>query len=176
MLSEPAHSAATRLHALLEACVGCWRELKWPPRCVDLPAARSISPRARQVLRNSILILQAAALAQMAAMALADHPSDLISQETELLSTQDTLPLAASSAGRVSGKAWKPQKSAAVYVVSLSLELVPHRFHSRSHLQPGVKTKRWEDRMAKTSKDQAIRKLQAELSEEKKAEVARYVP
>ncbi|CCL98997.1 uncharacterized protein FIBRA_01005 [Fibroporia radiculosa] len=67
------------------------------------------------------------------------------------------LPLATSSAGRVSGKAWKQPKSPAV----------------RSHIPDGVKTKSWEDRMKKTQKEKAIKKLQAELSEEKKAEKTR---
>ncbi|KAJ3548327.1 hypothetical protein NMY22_g1308 [Coprinellus aureogranulatus] len=65
--------------------------------------------------------------------------------------------LAASSNGRVSGKGWKLHKSATV----------------RSHLPRGVKTKSWEDRMEKTQKEQAIKKLQAELKEEKQAEIQR---
>jgi hypothetical protein len=44
---------------------------------------------------------------------------------------------------------------------------------SRSHLQPGVKSKNFGDRMEKASKTQAIKKLQAELKEEKQAEVRR---
>ncbi|KAI5835285.1 Cgr1 family-domain-containing protein [Schizophyllum commune] len=62
--------------------------------------------------------------------------------------------LASSSGGRVSGKAWKPQKKATV----------------RSHIQEGVRTKNWEDRMEKEKKAQAIKKLQAELKEEQEAE------
>ena len=46
---------------------------------------------------------------------------------------------------------------------------------SRSTLPEGVKTKKWEDRMEKTRKEKAIKLLQAELSEEKKAEITRYV-
>ncbi|KZT05890.1 uncharacterized protein LAESUDRAFT_654762 [Laetiporus sulphureus 93-53] len=65
--------------------------------------------------------------------------------------------LASSSAGRVSGKAWKHRKSATV----------------RSHIPDGVKTKSWEDRMQKTQKEKAVKQLQAELSEEKRAEKAR---
>ncbi|TEB39012.1 hypothetical protein FA13DRAFT_426652 [Coprinellus micaceus] len=65
--------------------------------------------------------------------------------------------LASSSNGRVSGKAWKLQKSATV----------------RSHLPRGVKTKSWEDRMEKTKKEQAIKKLQAELEEEKRTDIQR---
>ncbi|KAI9060616.1 hypothetical protein FKP32DRAFT_1537157, partial [Trametes sanguinea] len=67
------------------------------------------------------------------------------------------LPLAQSSAGRVSGKAWKPLKSATV----------------RSHLPEGVKTKKWEERMEKTKKEQAIKKLQQELKQEKEEEIKR---
>ncbi|KAL6310047.1 hypothetical protein BKA93DRAFT_182053 [Sparassis latifolia] len=66
------------------------------------------------------------------------------------------VPLASSSVGRVSGKPWKLQKSAAV----------------RSNLPLGVKTK-WEVRMEKTKKAHAIKKLQTELREEKMAEVSR---
>lgn len=46
---------------------------------------------------------------------------------------------------------------------------------SRSTLPDGVRTKKWEDRMEKTKKEKAIKLLQAELSEEKKAEITRYV-
>ncbi|KAJ7492756.1 hypothetical protein FB451DRAFT_1219488 [Mycena latifolia] len=66
-------------------------------------------------------------------------------------------PLAPSSSGRVSGKSWKTQKTATV----------------RSHLQAGVKTKSWEDRVAQTKKAQAIKKLETELKDEKQADVAR---
>jgi hypothetical protein len=45
---------------------------------------------------------------------------------------------------------------------------------SRSYLPDGVKTRNWEDRMQKTTKDKAIKKLQTELREEKQAEIKRY--
>ncbi|KAF8213190.1 hypothetical protein K438DRAFT_1803534 [Mycena galopus ATCC 62051] len=67
------------------------------------------------------------------------------------------LPLAPSALGRVSGKSWKSQKTATV----------------RSHLQDGVKTKSWEDRMNQTKKAQAIKKLERELKDEKQAEATR---
>lgn len=44
---------------------------------------------------------------------------------------------------------------------------------SRSHMPEGVKTKTWEDRMEKTKKETAVKKWQAELKEEKQAEIAR---
>lgn len=44
---------------------------------------------------------------------------------------------------------------------------------SRSHLQPALKSKGFDDRMEKASKAQAIKKLQAELKEEKEAELRR---
>ena len=44
---------------------------------------------------------------------------------------------------------------------------------SRSHLPEGVRTKSWEDRMQKTQKALAIKKLQTELKEEKQAELQR---
>ncbi|KAJ8520121.1 hypothetical protein ONZ45_g3033 [Pleurotus djamor] len=71
--------------------------------------------------------------------------------------SDSNIPLASSSNGRVSGKSWKPRKSATV----------------RSHLQAGVKTKRWQDRMDQTKKAQAIKKLQNDLKEEKQAEITR---
>ncbi|TFY83515.1 hypothetical protein EWM64_g504 [Hericium alpestre] len=67
------------------------------------------------------------------------------------------VPIASTSNGRLSGKPWKPLKTAIV----------------RSHLQEAVKTKRWEDRMEATKKEQAIKKLQAQLKEEKAAEIKR---
>jgi len=67
------------------------------------------------------------------------------------------LTLASSSNGRVSGKPWKETKKPTV----------------RSHLQAGVKTKNWEDRMQKTQKALSIKKLQTELREEKQAELKR---
>jgi rRNA-processing protein CGR1 len=38
----------------------------------------------------------------------------------------------------------------------------------------GVRSKSWQDRMEKTKKAAAIKKLQTELKEEKKAEFMRY--
>ncbi|KAJ7125720.1 hypothetical protein C8R43DRAFT_1090517 [Mycena crocata] len=64
----------------------------------------------------------------------------------------DPIPLAPSSSGRVSGKSWKPLKTATVYAF-LSLS--------------------WEDRVAQTKKAQAIKKLQTELKDEKQAEATR---
>jgi len=65
--------------------------------------------------------------------------------------------LPSSSNRRVSGKPWKETKKPTV----------------RSHLQAGVKTKNWEDRMRKTQKALSIKKLQAELREEKQTELKR---
>ncbi|KAG6832294.1 hypothetical protein H0H92_003527 [Tricholoma furcatifolium] len=62
-----------------------------------------------------------------------------------------------SSNGRVSGKSWKAPKTATV----------------RSQLPEGLKTKSWDDRMRKTQQAQAIKKLEAELKEEKQAEIQR---
>jgi len=44
---------------------------------------------------------------------------------------------------------------------------------SRSHLRPALKSRSFGDRMEKASKAQAIKKLQAELREEKQAETQR---
>ncbi|OBZ78741.1 hypothetical protein A0H81_00873 [Grifola frondosa] len=70
---------------------------------------------------------------------------------------ETSISLSASAAGRVSGKSWKQLKSATV----------------RSYIPEGLKTKKWEDRMEKTKKEQAIKKLQAELRDEKQAEITR---
>jgi len=77
------------------------------------------------------------------------------SQETSTV--QAHVHFVTSSNGRVSGKPWKAQKSAT----------------RRSHLSPAVKTKRWEDRLHKKSKEASIKKLEAELKEEKVAEIKR---
>jgi len=45
--------------------------------------------------------------------------------------------------------------------------------NSRSHLQDGVKTKSWEERVAQTKKAQAIKKLELELKDEKQADATR---
>ncbi|KAI0800955.1 Cgr1 family-domain-containing protein [Fomes fomentarius] len=79
------------------------------------------------------------------------------SSASQQISAIQPRPLAQTSAGRLSGKAWKAQKSATV----------------RSLLPDGLKTKKWEDRMEKTKKEQAIKKLQAELKEDKRADIQR---
>ncbi|KIM75344.1 hypothetical protein PILCRDRAFT_827243 [Piloderma croceum F 1598] len=71
--------------------------------------------------------------------------------------TTSPVALASSSNGRTSGKPWKSRKSATV----------------RSHIPNGVKAKSWEDRMDKSKKELAIKKLQTELKEEKQAEITR---
>ncbi|KII93823.1 hypothetical protein PLICRDRAFT_49842 [Plicaturopsis crispa FD-325 SS-3] len=73
------------------------------------------------------------------------------------LNTTEAIRIASSSNGRVSGKPWKERKTATV----------------RTHIPEGVKTKRWEDRMEKTKKEQAIKQLENELKEEKQAEKTR---
>ncbi|EPQ60539.1 hypothetical protein GLOTRDRAFT_135211 [Gloeophyllum trabeum ATCC 11539] len=79
------------------------------------------------------------------------------SNNTGLSSEQTVIPVAPSANGRASGKPWKSRKTAIV----------------RSTLPDGVKTKKWEDRMEKAKREQAMKKLQAELKEEKQAEIAR---
>lgn len=49
-------------------------------------------------------------------------------------------------------------------------------FFRRSHLQEGLKTKSWDLRMHKTMKEQAIRKLEADMRQEKLDERQRLVP
>ncbi|KIM66316.1 hypothetical protein SCLCIDRAFT_365330 [Scleroderma citrinum Foug A] len=68
----------------------------------------------------------------------------------------DPIPLASSSNGRVSGKPWKAQKMATV----------------RSQASKGRKTQ-WEERMERTKREKAIKKLENELKEEKQAEKQR---
>ncbi|KAI0830627.1 Cgr1 family-domain-containing protein [Trametes gibbosa] len=87
-----------------------------------------------------------------------DSPVDSFDATTSTASGHlPIVPLAHSASGRVSGKAWKMPKSATV----------------RSHLPDGVKTKKWEERMEKTKKEQAIKKLQAELKQEKRDDIKR---
>ena len=45
--------------------------------------------------------------------------------------------------------------------------------YRRSHLRPALKTASWEDRMRKTKERAAMKKLEAELKEEKQAEIRR---
>ncbi|KAF4623408.1 hypothetical protein D9613_002106 [Agrocybe pediades] len=73
------------------------------------------------------------------------------------MSSPAPVPLASSSNGRVSGKPWKELKKPT----------------GRSYIQPGVKAKSWEERMQKTQKALAIKKLETELKEEKQAEIQR---
>ena len=61
--------------------------------------------------------------------------------------------------------------------LSLLCETLTDRLVTRRSLLPdGLKTKKWEDRMEKTKKEQAIKKLQAELKDEKLSEIQRCVP
>jgi hypothetical protein len=48
-----------------------------------------------------------------------------------------------------------------------------HNLHSRTFLPEGVKTKSWDDRMEKTQRAMAIKRLESELKEEKVAEMKR---
>ncbi|GJJ08740.1 hypothetical protein Clacol_002959 [Clathrus columnatus] len=64
--------------------------------------------------------------------------------------------LSNSANGRLSGKGWKAQKTAI----------------RRSHLSEVLKTS-FEERMEKTQKEKAIKKLKMELKEEKNAEILR---
>ncbi|KAI0734586.1 Cgr1 family-domain-containing protein [Fomitopsis betulina] len=91
-------------------------------------------------------------------MSAQDTPTSQQAQpEAGPLVSTSALPLAPSSSGRVSGKSWKHQKSAIV----------------RTMLPDGVKSKSWDDRMQKAQKEKAIKKLQTELSEEKRADKER---
>lgn len=84
------------------------------------------------------------------------------------------IPLASSSAGRVSGKSWKATKTATVSADSCFNSFHANVSNSRSNLPDAVKTKRWEDRMQKTTKAMAIKKLQTELKDEKEADYQRF--
>jgi len=70
----------------------------------------------------------------------------------------DAIPVSLPSSveGRASGKGWKDQKTPTV----------------RSQQSEGHKTK-WQERMNKTKKDLAVKKLQRELREEKEDELRR---
>jgi hypothetical protein len=69
------------------------------------------------------------------------------------------------------GKLHIPQLCA---IRSLSFPLIALNLLRRSHLPEGVKTKSWEIRMQKTQKAIAIKKLETELKDEKRAEIQRY--
>lgn len=105
-------------------------------------------------------------------------PADSPAQSTSTSAGDATVvPLAHSVSGRVSGKAWKVPKTATVY--ALVPKPPPFRctyqpLNRRSHLPEGVKTKKWEERMEKTKKEQAIKKLQSELKQEKVDDLKRY--
>ncbi|KAI6118999.1 hypothetical protein EV401DRAFT_2071895 [Pisolithus croceorrhizus] len=73
-------------------------------------------------------------------------------QQTE----SNAIPLASSSNGRASGKPWKVLKKATV----------------RSQCSKAHKTK-WEERMEKNKREKAIKKLENELKEERRAELQR---
>ncbi|EGO05167.1 hypothetical protein SERLA73DRAFT_174130, partial [Serpula lacrymans var. lacrymans S7.3] len=71
--------------------------------------------------------------------------------------TEAPIPITASSNGKLSGKPWKALKTATV----------------RSQCSIGHKAKSWQDRMEKTKKEHAIKKLETELKDEKKADIKR---
>ena len=85
------------------------------------------------------------------------------------------IPLASSSNGRLSRKSWKTRNTPTVYVIPYTIMSLNCHLFRRSHLPEGVKTKSWEARMQKTEKALAIKKLQTELKEEKRAEFQRYI-
>ncbi|KAG0696040.1 hypothetical protein DFH29DRAFT_1004927 [Suillus ampliporus] len=70
--------------------------------------------------------------------------------------SEDPIPLTSSSHGRVSGKSWKAPKSATF----------------RTQCSAGHKST-FEERMKKTTKDNAAKKLETELKEEKHADKQR---
>ncbi|KZW02562.1 hypothetical protein EXIGLDRAFT_759691 [Exidia glandulosa HHB12029] len=72
-------------------------------------------------------------------------------------SAQPVLQLAPSSNGRVSGKAWKDKKTATV----------------RSHLPDGLRTRSFQERMERTKRERATKKLAQELQDETAQEKAR---
>jgi len=88
----------------------------------------------------------------------------------------DTIPisLSSSAAGRTSGKSWKDQKTPTVFVstrkdIAERTDHEPLSAYSRSQQSEGHKTK-WQERMNKTKKELAVKKLQQELREEKEDE------
>ncbi|EJD55564.1 hypothetical protein AURDEDRAFT_49748 [Auricularia subglabra TFB-10046 SS5] len=89
------------------------------------------------------------------------------------------LTLAPSANGRVSGKAWKEPKTATVCVPGRAPAPAPTpptqltRLCSRSHLPAGVKTRSWQERMDRTKRDQAAKKVAQELKDEAAQEKAR---
>lgn len=112
---------------------------------------------------------------------LSAHPSPPPMKDGSSENSPRPCSLLQSSSRRVSGKGWKSAKSPTVWASSIACidSQVSHATVSpcvqnrRSHLPKGVKTKNWDDRMEKVKKDQAIKKLQTELKDEKLAEIQR---
>jgi rRNA-processing protein CGR1 len=94
------------------------------------------------------------------------------------LPAQAPVPLGASSGGRSSGKPWKSTKTATVFAARCfrCIQLGSHCSSRRSHLLPVLKTTKWEERMEKTKREAAIKKLQQELKDEKQADITRCAP
>jgi hypothetical protein len=93
-------------------------------------------------------------------------------------SAQTPVPLGASSGGRASGKPWKSTKTATVFAARCFRCIQSGSYCSsrRSHLLPVLKTTKWEERMEKTKREAAIKKLQQELKDEKQADITRCAP
>jgi rRNA-processing protein CGR1 len=87
--------------------------------------------------------------------------------------SEELIPLTSSSHGRVSGKSWKAQKSATLYVLYYTpcgLKII-QKF-SRTQCSAGHRSN-FEERMKKTTKANAAKKLETELKTEKNAEKQR---
>jgi rRNA-processing protein CGR1 len=76
------------------------------------------------------------------------------------------VPLALSANGRASGKPWKSYRSANHH----HYHLISHSINSPSHRPVSAK---WHRRIDQTKKFNAVKKLEQELKDEKKAELQR---
>ncbi|KAI0721332.1 hypothetical protein C8T65DRAFT_631352 [Cerioporus squamosus] len=141
-------------------------------RRLHLPLSRSSEPRLPPCLQTPSPKAQVMSEPEVLSLAPSDSTAAAATTSPEQPSAR---PLAQTSGGRVSGKTWKAHKAATVYVCRPVSQLCQtSRIVSRRSLLPdGLKTKKWEDRMEKTKKEQAIKKLQAELKEEKASEIQR---
>jgi len=84
-----------------------------------------------------------------------------------------------SAHGRVSGKGWKLEKAATRYVLHwIAFQRHVTQFtislYRRTQMADSLKTP-WQERMEKTKREKAIKKLQQELKEEKQADITRYI-
>ncbi|KAH7104629.1 hypothetical protein BKA62DRAFT_741911 [Auriculariales sp. MPI-PUGE-AT-0066] len=81
--------------------------------------------------------------------------------------------LAPSANGRTSGKWWKEPKSATVYAQHAHRDFALIATYRRSQLSVGRKTRSFDERMARTQRDAAVKKLASEIKADDAADKLR---